>query len=78
MDFAATALLHLIADDRLKSSNSKFDNALNELKKVIAAELDTLDEDHYNSLVDLTMSFKHFTRLKALVSEIENTAASSG
>ena len=40
------------------------------MKKVIQDELNSLDEDNYNSLVDLTISLKHFTHLKDLANEI--------
>ena len=70
MDFAATALLHLSADDRPKASNSNFDLALNELKRVVAAELDTLDVDHYNSLCDVLMVLKRVTQMKNLTKSI--------
>ena len=78
MDFAATALLHLSAEDRPKASSSNFDTALNELKRVVTAELDKLDEDHYNSLVDVLVSMKQATQMKNLTKSIANLPGSNG
>ena len=78
MDFAATALLHLSADDRPKASNSNFDLALNELNRVVAAELDTLDVDHYNSLYDVFMVLKRVTQMKNLTKSIADITEANG
>ena len=75
VDFAATALLHLSADDRPKVTESRFATKLAELKIVMKDEFDSLKVADINSLIDLALTFKSSTQLKNAIANLPNPTA---
>ena len=75
VDFAATALLHLSADDRPEVTESQFAAKLAELKQVMKEEFDSLNVADINSLIDLALTFRSSTQLKNAIANLPNPNA---
>ena len=72
VDFATTALLHLIAEEPKPSVNgTTIKNCFEALKKCISDDFEALSFEDFNTLCVYTTSLSFLMKLKAIAAEIE-------